>query len=1097
MKRKQCLPVLLLLLTCLAACRQPANTLFVPVPESVSGIHFANKLPQRELFSILYYLYYYNGGGVATGDINNDGLPDLYFTANDHGKNKLYLNKGNLQFEDITEQAGVAGSSDWCSGVTMADINGDGYLDIYVSSISKAFNLEGRNELFINNGNNTFTEAAVSYGLDFAGYATQAAFFDFDHDGDLDCYLLNQSQKAHENIVDTSKRRKFDPRQGDRFYRNELHNSTDSPMHRFTDISAAAGIYQSSLGYGLGIAVADFNNDGWEDIYIGNDFHENDYYYLNSGKGYFVESGARHFGHYSRFSMGNDAADYDNDGQLDIVTVDMLPPDEKVLKTYGSDENPDVYRQKLEFNGYQLQYSRNCLQRNNGSGQSFSETGLLAGISATDWSWTPLLADFDNDGNKDLFITSGIEKRPVDLDYIMYVSDKITKRALNSTDKYDAEALSKMPDGRSHPFFFKGNGKSTFTSVSDSWGTEAMKGVYNGAAYADLDNDGDLDLIVNALNATSFVLENKSNNKTFLSLSFEGNDGNTRGVGAKLYLFQPGRLQYQQMMPTRGFQSASDDRLHFGLDSTGVDSLLVVWPNQQYQVIHGPLTASTLRLQQKDAGGNFQYSHFFPALPVALETWPENKLSNWTHHENAFTDYNVQYLIPHAQSTRGPKLAVGDVNNDGLDDLYACGATGQPGSLLIQQSNGSFLPSDTAAFNPFAAWEEVDARFFDANGDGYLDLLIVSGGYEFGEGSPALSDRLYLNTGKGHFTTPPAPFPLLLTQKSTIAIADMDADGDQDIFIGVLADSKAYGIPQSSYLLINDGRANFTEAPATTINLAQLGMVTDSRFADINQDGRPDLIVCGEWMPLTIFVNQGGHFEKTTIPHSSGWWQTILIADANADGHPDILAGNWGWNNKFHSGKNGPVKMYVNDFDKNGRSDQLLSYTRNGIEYPFLAKDEIERWMPVLKKHYLLYSEYAGLPMKDAFFGFVENVKPEVAEVLGSAIAFADGKGGYRLQELPEALQQAPIFTFQELEPRQFLAGGNFYATIPYEGRYDGQALRHFSLEGGNLVVIPEQQIDNISSQVRDIKWIRQQSGRIIAVAQNNKGLLFFRHNSN
>jgi hypothetical protein len=455
------------------------HPLFVKLSSSATHIKFENKVENKHLFNILYYLYFYNGGGVATGDINNDGLPDIYFTANSKGNNKLYLNKGNFEFEDITEKAGVAGASDWCTGVTMADINGDGFLDIYVSSVNNRYGLKGHNELFINNGNNSFTESSAKYGLDVSCFTTQTAFFDYDHDGDLDCYILNQSHHPHANIVDTSNRKKYDTLSGDRLYRNDLNING-----KFTDVSKQAGIYQSNLGYGLGLAVADLNNDGWDDIYIGNDFHENDYYYINNGNGTFTESGAQHFRHYSRFSMGNDIADYNNDGQLDVVTVDMLPPDEKTLKTYGSDENPDIYTVKIKLRGYQDQYSKNCLQRNNGSGSSFSEIGLLSGISATDWSWAPLFADFDNDGNKDLFVSSGIVKRPVDLDYIRFASD-LKNKGMDRTDKYDNEAIEAMPDGSSHPFLFIGSGNFSFQDLSTEWGPGRMKGYYKGAAYDD------------------------------------------------------------------------------------------------------------------------------------------------------------------------------------------------------------------------------------------------------------------------------------------------------------------------------------------------------------------------------------------------------------------------------------------------------------------------------------------------------------------------------------------------------------------------------------------------------------------------------------
>jgi len=1085
------------MLMIISSCNNRKQTLFSEVPASVSNIHFKNELPDRKLFNILYYLYYYNGGGVSVGDINNDSLPDIYFTANDKGKNKLYLNKGNLQFEDITETSGVAGTSDWCSGVTMADVNGDGWLDIYVSSISQAFGLKGHNELFINNRNNTFTESAARYGLDFSGFSTQAAFFDFDHDGDLDCYLLNQSQKPNQNIVDTSNRRKFDPLQGDRFYRNELVSQTSSAA-RFTDISASAGIYQSNLGYGLGISVADLNNDGWEDVYVGNDFHENDYYYINTGNGSFRESGAEHFRHYSRFSMGNDIADFNNDGQADVITVDMLPPDEKVLKTYGSDENPEIYRFKLEKNGFQLQYSRNCLQRNNGNGTSFSEIGLIAGVPATDWSWSPLFADFDNDGNKDLFISSGIVKRPVDLDYVMFVSDKVIQKSRNTSDEFDDETLANMPEGSAKPFLFKGDGKINFKEVSDEWGTGKMKGYFNGASYADLDNDGDLDLVINALESPAVILENNTAQKNFISLSFKSDSFNTMGIGAKAWIFQKDKFQYQQLMLTRGFQSSSDTRLHFGLDAQPtLDSILIVWPDQKFQLLKNIPANQRLTLNYKAASGKFQYDEFFKQAPLLLNKVAEKGLPTWRHHENHFTDFNYQYLIPHAQSTRGPKIAVADVNGDQLDDFYACGASGQAGSLMIQQFDGSFVSGDTALFAGDARSEDVDAAFFDANGDGFNDLIVISGGNEYTDGNPLLADRLYLNNGKGQFTKAVNPFPPILKNKSCISVADIDKDGDQDIFIGVLADARAYGIPQTSYLLVNNGKGVFSFAPGNTISLENIGMVTASRFGDINNDGSPDLAVTGEWMPLIMFINKGGKFERKELAKSTGLWQTLMLDDVNGDGKMDLLAGNWGWNNKYYSGKNGPVRMYVEDFDRNGRVDQLVSYTIKNVEYPFLVKDEVERWMPVLKKHYLLYKDYAGVPMKDVYYGFVDTVKPKMAERLGSAVCFGDGSGGFTITDLPAELQLAPIFSFAQAGKSNgtlhtWLAAGNFLDVIPYEGKYDAQPLAAFGFNGSTIEYIHRPELLQINGQVRDLKWINIRSEKILMVAENDKELLFY-----
>lgn len=1085
------LPFLLVFVSC-----RRHNDLFTSLPSSGTGINFANNLEKRPLFGILYYLYYYNGGGVAIGDINNDGLPDIYFTANSRGHNKLYLNKGNFQFEDITDTAGVAGTSDWCSGVTMADVNGDGLLDIYVCAVANHHGLKGHNELFINKGNNTFTESSAQYGLDFSGFSTQAVFFDYDHDGDLDCYLLNQSHYPNQNIVDTSNRRKFDRYAGDRLYRNDANTASK----KFTDVSKEAGIYQSNLGYGLGISVADLNNDGWDDVYVGNDFHENDYYYVNNGNRTFTESGARHFRHYSRFSMGNDIADYNNDGQLDVVTVDMLPKDEKVLKTYGSDENPDIYQFKIIKNGYQYQYSKNCLQNNNGNGSSFSETALLSGISATDWSWSPLFADFDNDGNRDLFISSGIVKRPVDLDYVRFISDLYMHKALNSSDKYDEMALEKMPDGSSHPYFYKGNGSLSFKDVSEKWGTGEMKGYYNGAAYADLNNDGNLDMVINALNAPAVILKNNAPKKNYISVSFKGSDLNTFGIGCKAYVFQKGKMQYQELMLTRGFQSSSDTRLHFGLDTAAViDSILVIWPDQKFQIVKNIVVNKSIIFDQKEAAGSFKYPTFFIPKKEYLTDISDSVKLKWKHKEDQFDDFNMQYLIPHGESTRGPKLAAGDVNGDGLDDFYACGAKGQPGALMIQQRTGSFISADTSVFNNDAKYEDVDAIFFDANGDGKPDLYVVSGGNEYSGNNEFLLDRLYLNDGKGHFSKSTNSLPAIYENKSCVTVADVDHDGDMDIFVGNLADANAYGVPQTSYLLINDGKAHFSMADENIIQLSKIGLVTSASFSDLNNDGWKDLVVAGEWMPVTLFINHNGKFKKTVVPHSTGLWQSVFLDDVNKDGHVDILAGNWGWNNKFWSEKDGPIRLYVGDFDLNGRMDQLLSYTSHGVEFPFLAKDEVERQLPQLKKHYLLYADYAGVQMKDVFYGWIDSIKPLMAERLGSAVLYGDGYGNFTINDLPISLQLAPVFAFQKMETHlsgegNYLTGGNFFNVIPYEGRYDAQALALFSSnKNKGLNYIQQPNLSDVQGEVRDIKSLHTAKyGNVMVVARNNDSILFY-----
>jgi len=1099
-RRGKYFPLLCLLLSALSlvmfSCGQKKGhtAVFELLDSTKTGITFNNKLTDDDYPGILDYLYFYNGGGVAVGDINNDGLPDLFFTSNKKGGNRLYINKGNYQFVDITQKAGVSGIADWCSGVTMADVNNDGYLDIYVCAVAGKLQFKGHNMLYINNHDGTFTERSAEYGLDFSGYSTQAVFFDYNHDGKLDCFLLNQSNHSVDTYGDTSLRRKVNNLAGSKLYLNDNGH--------FKDVTQKAGIYSSALGYGLGVAVGDVNNDGWEDIYVGNDFHENDYYYINNHDGTFTESGAKHFNHYSRFSMGIDLADFNNDGQLDIVTADMLPGDEKILKSYMGDESYDQYKFKITDGGFQYQYSRNCLQKNLGNGEAFSEVGLMDGVAATDWSWSPLLADFDNDGVKDLFIANGIKRRPTDMDYISFISNLSVQRQLVQGHGLDNTTISKMPEGESHSYIFKGTPGEKFIDESAAWGIkDAM--LSNGAAYADLNNDGKLDLVTNNLNHAACVYNNLSKNSHYLALKFTGKQDNHFGIGVKAYIFCGKQMQFEQLMLTRGFQSSVEPKLHFGLNGNQkIDSLLIVWPNQTYQLIKGVKSNQVLNIDEKNAGGTFDHNKFFPPAAPAFKDITADMHVSWSHKENDFVDFNQQPLIPHMLSAEGPRMAVADVNHDGLDDFYICGGKDQPGALFIQKPGGGFEASNQPDFIKDAASEDVDAVFVDANNDGNPDLYVASGGSELRDGLPNLADHLYLNDGKGHFTRS-NDIPATLTNKAAVAVADVDHDGYPDIFVAGASGGFGFGKMPESYLLMNDKNGHYKQAEVPA-ELKYAGMIRSAVFADLDNDGWPDLVVAGEWMPVKIFMNKKGKFVQShpdEMDKLSGWWQRIQLADVDGDGKIDIIAGNYGLNSKLKPTGTDPVKLYLADIDKNGTIDPLLTCSIGQTDYTFLGKGDIERQVPLIKKKFLYYHDFAGKPVSQVFGDSLKDVKPLEVNSFASGVFFNKGNGSFEFKAFPASAQTAPLFGFAALtgNKKGILAGGNFGGVLPYEGRYDA--------DYGDVLFLDKNKnfsgLSPVSSgfllrgEVRDIKIIKTATGVIYAVAFNNKQLKFFRQTNN
>ncbi|MCO4100599.1 MAG: VCBS repeat-containing protein [Gemmatimonas sp.] len=779
------------------AAPSPGPRAFELLPASRTGINFENRLPESPEFSILNYLYYYNGGGVAVGDVDGDGKPDVYVSSNLDG-NKLYRNRGDFRFEDITDKAGVSGPPGWKTGVSMADVNGDGALDIYVSAVNY-LTMHGRNALYINNGTGEFTDSTDAYGLAFSGFSTQALFFDYDRDGDLDLYLLNHSAHTERQIGVAARRDVRHPTAGDRLYRND--------GARFTDVSAAAGIFGGVEGYGLGVVASDVNSDGCMDLYVANDFQENDFLYLNDCRGHFTEVGTSSFSHTTRFSMGADAADMNDDGRPDLMTVDMLPEQESIFKTSASYEGWNLFDMRLRA-GYSVQYPRNALQLNRGDG-SFAEIGLLAGVAASDWSWGPLFADLDNDGRKDLFITNGIYRRPNDLDYINYIGNEAAQAALarGVTRAENQELLKRMPQIPLPNHAYRNEGGLRFTNMAEAWGL-GDKGFSNGSVYADLDDDGALDLVVNRINAPLAVYRSRMrelpNAGHYLQVKLVGNTRNTDGIGTKVIAVTGTHRQLLEQQPVRGFQSSVDRRLHFGFGTqTTADSLIVIWPDARYQVLTGVALDRAITVHQDSATGTWQYPR--ATVPTVLDVAPLLRAAR-VHVENDFLDYNREPLMPHVVSAEGPALAVGDVNGDGLDDVYVGGAKWQRGSLLVQQPNGQFRESSVATLAADSVAEDVDALFFDADNDRDLDLYVVSAGNEFWREFDALDDRLYLNDGRGSFTRSTTALPAGFRENGSVVTAgDFDGDGDQDLFVGTRVVAREYGRTPQSHLLQNDG----------------------------------------------------------------------------------------------------------------------------------------------------------------------------------------------------------------------------------------------------------------------------------------------------
>jgi len=1110
----------------LCACRQKkiSPPLFEKLSSRETNIDFANTLEEEPLFNSVNYLYFYDGGGVAAGDINNDGLADIYFTANMQG-NLLYLNKGDLQFEEITKTAKVGGESGgWTTGVTMADVNGDGFLDIYVCR-SNYLDKKGANLLFINNKDLTFTESAAEYGLAVAALSRQAAFFDYDRDGDLDMFLLTHSVHAKKTYGAAGKLRPVrDADAGDKFFKNE--------QGRFVDVTPAAGILESPLGYGLGLAVGDLNDDGYPDIYVANDFHEDDYLYYNNGDGSFTEALRKSMGHTSSAAMGTDMADFNNDGRLDIVVLDMLPEQEKILKSSVTADPYDIYDAKLSA-GYYHQLRRNTLQLNRGPAATakihlFSEIGAFAGIHATDWSWAPLLVDLDNDGHKDLFITNGIFRRPNDLDYLNYLKQEETQAMIGRQDpaapplpiKKDQlrEIVRHMPSVPQANYVFHSKGDLTFENRAVEWGL-GDPGFSSGAAYADFDNDGDIDLVVNHVNANAAIYKNRLVTQTaslapdqagratnYLKVKLAGHGQNTFGVGAKVVLHHRDKIFFQELMPTRGFQSSVEPVLNFGLGNIArLDSLEVIWPTGEYQVLKNFAANQTIILHQAEARATYAYSRRQKTPPLFQEASNEIPL-DYTHQENTFIEYNREPFIPHFLSTEGPAFAVADANGDGLEDLYLGGGKHQSGRIFLQNRRGGFAAVLDSVLSRDSLCEDVDAAFFDADGDKRPDLYVVSGGNEFfGEAEP-LRDRLYLNIGNGRFRKTENLLPEIYANGACVQPADFDRDGDVDLFVGSRSLPWQYGIIPESHLLINDGHGKFTdETSSRAPDLSEAGMVTDAVWVDLNKDSYQDLVVVGEWMPVTVFNNQRGALvnvtEKYGLQNTPGWWNTVAAADVNQDGFVDLVAGNLGLNSILKAGPDKPVQLFINDFSGDGRWDQILTYEVGQKSYPLALPEVMLSHLPALQKKYPTYADFAGKSIKEIFpAAQLQASTVRRATEFASLVLMNNGNETFSQTPLPIEAQFSPIHAiladdFNRDGYQDILVGGNFFGVPPEQGRYDagygglllGDGMGTFSamnLQNSGFVV---------TGEIRQIKSVQTAAGEtLILVARNNDMVVIF-----